>query len=372
MTASTLITPSGEQPGRRPGETAAMLRGAAEALSVLRSRGAAAPQRASRYAATLLSREVTPTDWNVAGLPAPAAPGQCGAVSRDHDATLHLARSAMNLHCVTLPLAQRPGQWERLAGFFAQYLPPSDRSLQRLRERALNARADAGDVSPAVMTGLRAAFEGHRAASGDDSYLASLARANLAVAYRLRGTAADLDRAIALTAEEVRARTDRYGPAHPFTLVARSLLARALLAQAEATPDEPTRLSLGRQALGHIDNVRAARDRLFGMTAANATLSRRHEGHALLILGHLERARACLEYALAFETARNDNAEYRGSGPTQLLLARVYASLGDRESARDHAQSAVRLLARDSPGGQSHRAATALLHRLEGSESVRD
>jgi tetratricopeptide (TPR) repeat protein len=106
---------------------------------------------------------------------------------------------------------------------------------------------------------------------------------------------------------------------------------------------------------------------LYGAISANATLSRRHQGHALLLLGDtdaLNRALACLRYVLDFETARNDDAEWRGSGQTHLLLARAYLALGDNASALCHARHAHRLLVADAPGGTPCRDAAILLHKL--------
>jgi hypothetical protein len=101
--------------------------------------------------------------------------------------------------------------------------------------------------------------------------------------------------------------------------------------------------------------VSAAGDRLFGSAARHDVFSRRHEGQALLIMGELERGRACLECALVLEAGGSDNGEYRGSGPTHLLLSRVRAALGNLGDARGHVLVAIRLLSRDCPGGSAHR-----------------
>jgi hypothetical protein len=353
-------------------EAAAWLHGATEALGVLIRRSPAERQRASRYAAELLIREVEPADWGRAGLPAAARlpAGREGGVPVYHRAVIHLAWTAMSLHCSGLGAVQRASLWARLADFFAQIVPPGDPWLGRLRERALSVRADAEDVPDAVIEGLFRAYERHRDTDGGDAYLTSLARANLATGYCQRGTGRDLTEAVTLCRQEVRARTDRYGADHPVTLVARSLLTRCLLAQAEATEDQGERLRLARQALDDTDRVRAARDRLFGAVAHSATLSRRYQGHALLLLGDLERARACLQYTLSFETVRNGNREWHGSGQAHLLLARVQRALGDRQAALDHARQACRLLAADVPAGPSHRAAGTLLQELESGSGV--
>jgi tetratricopeptide (TPR) repeat protein len=345
-----------------------VLRGAAEALSVLKSRNADEQRRASLHAVALLRREVTPADWGRAGLPMPGRSGDTrpGPVPRCHRSSMVLARCAMELHCAAVPLAQRPALWARLAGLLNESAPASVSPFPgRLGERVLHARAAAGDDSAQVIDGLAAAVEWHRTVGGEDGYLTAVARANLAVAYRQRGGLNDLERSIALTAEEVQGRTARYGPAHPFTLDARFLHARSLLARAEAEPDDLARRDLARQALKDIGGVSAARDRLFGSAARHDVFSRRHEGQALLIMGEFERARACLECALVFEAGGSDNGEYRGSGPTHLLLSRVHATLGNLGDARGHALAAIRLLSRDCPGGSAHRDATSLLERLD-------
>jgi tetratricopeptide (TPR) repeat protein len=271
----------------------------------------------------------------------------------------------MSLRCSGLPAVQRADLWARLAAFFARIVPPGDPRLGRLREKTLNARVNAEDTSRDVVEKLLEAYQRHARTDGRDAYLTSVARANLAIAYCQRGTGTDLAEAVRLCRQEIQTRTDRYGADHPITLVARSLLVRCLLAQAEVTEDQGERLRLAREALGDADRVRAARDRLFGVLSVNATLSRRYQGHALFLLGDTERARACLQYALAFDTARNGNREWRGSGHTHLLLARVHRALGDRQAALTHARNARRLLAADTPAGPSRRAAEALLRDLE-------
>jgi tetratricopeptide (TPR) repeat protein len=190
------------------------------------------------------------------------------------------------------------------------------------------------------------------------------------VAYRQRAQGTDLADATALMAEEARTRAGRYGSCHPFTLVARSLHTRSLLVQAEATGDQEQRLALARQALDEVSEVRPVRDRLYGATSATATRSRRYEGHALFLLGDLTRARSCLEQALLFEATRHDNPEWAGWGHTHLLLARVYAALGDLDLALQH--DSYWLLSQDVPAGPSCRAAAALLKELRnGRESRR-
>lgn len=355
-------SPGGE---REIAEAAAKLDGVAEALSVLHCRGPAERQLAAEYAAELLAREVQQTDWRRAGLPSSAWPGKNDGVPIGHEAIIHLARTAMSLHCSGLPAIRQADLWARLTAFFTQIVPASDPRLGRLRERALKARIDAEDAGGDVVVKLLWAYQRHACTDGHDAYITGVARGNLAIAYCQRGAVTDLSEAVRLCRREARARTDRYGTDHPFTLVARSLLVRCLLAQAEAAEDRGERLSFAREAFDGADRVRAARDRMFGVLSVNATLSRRYQGHALFLLGDFERARACLQYALAFDTARNGNREWLGSGPTYLLLARVYRALGDRSAALTHARNAWRLLAADAPGGPSRRTAEALLRELE-------
>ena len=359
-------TPSANQGQERDtAKAAAKLHGMAEALSVLKSRGPAERQRAAEYAAELLARATQPADWRRAGLPALASAGKTDGIPGNHQSILHLAGTAMSLRCSGLPAVQRADLWARLAAFFAPVVMAGDPWLSRLREKALNARVNAEDTSPDVVEKLLDAYQRHVRTEGRDAYLASLARVNLAIAYCQRDAGTDLAEAVRLCRQEVQTRADRYGATHPITLVARSLLVRCLLAQAEATKDQDERLRLAREAFDDADRVRAACDRLFGVISVNATLSRRYQGHALFLLGDMEQARACLQYALAFDTARNGNQEWRGSGPTHLLLARVHRALGDRATALIHARKACGLLATDIPGGPSRRAAEALLRELE-------
>jgi tetratricopeptide (TPR) repeat protein len=359
----THIPGANQGQGRDAARAAAKLHGMAEALGVLRHRGPAERERAAEYAAEVLAHEVQPADWRRAGLPAPA--GRADGVPVSHQAVLHLASTALSLRCSGLPAVQRADLWARLAALFGPVVTPGDPWLSRLRERILNARVDAEDTSPEVVDKLLGVYQRHARTEGRDAYLTSLARVNLAIAYCQRGAGTDLAEAVRLGGQEIQARADRYGPAHPVTLMARSLLVRCLIAQAEAADDQDERLRLAREAFDDADRVRAARDRLFGVISVNATLMRRYQGHALLLLGDTERARACLRHALAFDTARNGNQEWRGSGPTHLLLARVHRALGDRPAALVHARNAARLLATDAPGGPSHRAAEALLRELE-------
>ncbi len=381
MTAGAARSPaSGAGRRRSRAESAAWMRGAAEAFGVLSRRGTADRLRAAGHAIDLLIRAVEPADWHRAGLgvlPARAPASPADGVPVGDPVVLHLARTAMTLRCSTLPTAERPRQWVRLAGFFAQVVPSADpllhpllhRQLRRLEATVLFNRMETGAGLQEVVEGLSRSYEWHRDTYGRHAYLTSLARTNLAIAYRMRAAGTDLADADGFCREEITIRTSRYGPEHPFTLVARSLLARNLLAQAEAAGGQRERHDLARQAYAEADRVRAARDRLYGVTSSGATLSRRLQGHALLLLGEptdLNRARACLRYVLAFETSRNGNTEWRGSGRTHLLLARACLALGDRSAALDHARNAWRLLAADAPAGPSCREAAALLRNLSG------
>ncbi len=355
-----------------PEEPAAWLYGAAEALSVLSSRGPADRRRAAQHATDLLVGHAEPADWDEAGLPAPTV-APLAAASRvpiSDPAVLRMARTGASLRCSVLPGVESVLVWARLARFFRQ-AAPDEPMASRIKAQVLHERMEVGDVSAEVVDGLLAAYERHRDTYGGRAYLTSLARTNLARAYRRRAIGTDLTDAERLFREEIDARTCRYGPEHPFVLVARNLLVRCLLARAEGTGDEEERRALAVQAHAEADRVRAARDLIFGVTSPNAVLSRRHQGHALLILGDadsLNRARACLRYVLDFETARNDNSEWRGSGHTHLLLARVCLALGDRPAALGHARSAHRLLAVDAPGDEFCREATALVQRLSDAE----
>lgn len=352
---------------RATAEAAARLRGAAEALGALRSRRPQGKQKACQYAVALLAGWAGPADWRAAGFSAPpeTTAGSQPPVPVGHAATLRLAFIAMLLDCENRRLVECPQRWSRLVDFFAPYVDADDGQLGRLHEHALNASVDAGELSASVVRGLLSALEWHRQRDGDDAYLTGLARANLAVAYRHRGEGTDLADAAALTAKEARARTERYGHSHPVTLVARSLHVRSLLCQAEIAHDEELRLDFAQRAFEEITAVRTARDRLFGVTSLAAIRSRRYEGHALLLLGEPERARSCLDYALAFETARNGNTEWPGSGRTHLLLARVYEALGDVPMALSHARDARRLLSEDAPAGTSLRGTQRLLDQLQ-------
>jgi hypothetical protein len=176
----------------------ARLRGAAQALNVLQGRSPAEQQRASLFAMSLLGARAAPADWTEAGLPEPPAAGQaagagrparCSRLPLDRRAVVLLARTAMALYAAGLRISERPGRWERLAGFFADRLPEADPELIRLRERVLAAQVDAGDTSAAVFSELTSTLDFHRDEHGENAYLTSIAQTNLAKAFRRRGAA---------------------------------------------------------------------------------------------------------------------------------------------------------------------------------------
>lgn len=345
---------------------AARVRGATEALNVLQRRSPAGQQRASRFAVGLLGKYVAAADWTAAGLPEPAdadprADCQCPVA---HPAALRLARAAMVLYCAELRVDDRPVHWDKLAEFFARQVPASDPELVRLRERAASAHVDASDTVSEVFTGLLSALDFHRARDGEDGYLTSLARANLSIAYRQRRTGDDLARATLLSEEEVRTRTARYGHGHPVTLVARSLLTLSLLLQAEASDEEAGRRVLAGRALTEITEVRVARDRLFGVTSPNATISRRYEARALYLLGQHEQARSCLEYTLTFEKAHNGGRPAQSVGQTHYQLARVHRALGELAKALHHARRACQIFELHNPAGRAASSAQRLIQEL--------
>jgi hypothetical protein len=221
------------------------------------------------------------------------------AIHASHDAAVHLAEAAMDLHCAGLRPAQRPACWARLEGLLAAQVPA--RASARLRARVDVARVEADDIAPEVVSSLVRALERHQAASGQNAYATSAARRSLATAYRRRRTAADLTKATALALDDLRARTARYGPEHPVALDARSLLATYLLAQAESAGDEASRRELATRALSHITAVRAAQDRQRGIASPGSVASHRREARALLLLGETGKARASMDFARQLE-----------------------------------------------------------------------
>jgi DNA-directed RNA polymerase specialized sigma24 family protein len=297
-----------EDDGQRHGQvrTAAMMRGAAEALAVLRRRPAGEVRQASEYATGLLCRNAGQSDWAAAGLPVPVRVPETAenAIPAAHDSAVHLAEAAMDLHCAGLRPAQRPARWARLEEFVDGQVPATVRA--RLRARVDSARADADDVTPELISSLVAALERTQAAYGPNAYLTGMARRSLATAYRRRRAGTDLANATALADDDTRAHAARYGPEHPVTLDARSLLAGYLLAQAESAPAERERRDLATRALGEITTVRATQDRRRGVASPDSVASHRREARALLLLGEVGKARASMDFARRLESAAQE------------------------------------------------------------------
>jgi tetratricopeptide (TPR) repeat protein len=335
-------------------ESSGRVRGATEALSVLHSRPRGQQPPIRDHALALLAAHVNAGAWNAAGLPALGQ--QATVVPASDEAVIRLARLVISMHCKDMPVAERPAIWSRLESFFARRLPSSAPQLVRLREVACRQRLDAGRTPPDIDL-LKEILEFHRQVHGEDSYLAGLTRGNLSAAYRAAG---DFARAAALLHDEARARASRYGDDHPVTLVTRSMLAQVLLLEAEAAGEAADRLTLAQRALNLISDVRAARDRIYGPTAPNATRSRRYEAHALLLLGELDRARACLEHALTFDISREGRQDLYSIGQTHLLLGRVCAAQGSTDQALEHAEQAQRILSAHIPQGSESGKAAAL------------
>jgi tetratricopeptide (TPR) repeat protein len=339
-------------------EATGRVRGATEALSVLESRSRDRWQPTSGYAKALLAEHVDALAWNAAGLPVLSARTDVVPVSTE--AAIRLARLVVSLHCKDVTLAARPALWARLESFFARCVPASAPELVRLREIVCNQRQEANYTPPDVASQTEI-LEFQRRVHGEDSYLAGLTRANLSVAYRQSGA---FELAASLLEKEAEIRMSRYGRDHPVTLVTRSILVRTLLLQADATADPADRLALARRALDHINDVRAARDRLYGPTAPNATRIRRYEAHALLLLGELDRARVFLEHSLAFDLSREGRKDLYPAGQTHLLLARVHAAAGNRDQALEHCERAQRILSAHSPDGIESGKAAALMREI--------
>lgn len=338
--------------GPQASEANGRVRGATEALGVLEGRPRATRPPLEGFTRALLARHVDGAAWSAAGLPPLARPTEEPAgdpAPLPAVAVVRLAQLVVSMHCTSMSLADRPTVWARLESFFARRLPESDPVLIRLRTVVCHQRLEAGCRPPDV-AGLRLLLDLQRRVHGVNAYLTGLTRAHLATAYRQAG---DYARAVSLLEEEARVRAGLFGPEHPVTLVTRSMLARALLTQADVTEGVQARHELARRALAVITDVRVARDRLFGATAANATKSRRYEAHALLLLGNLDRARASLEHVLTFDAARDGQTDRYATGQTHLLLARVHAAQGDRSQALAHAEQARRILSSQVPGGES-------------------
>jgi hypothetical protein len=299
---------SAEDDGRRHEQvrTAAMMRGAAEALAVLRRRPPGEVRQASEYATGLLSRNAGYSDWGAAGLPVPVrAPDPAeNAIPAAHESAVRLAEAAMDLHCAGLRPAQRAARWARLEEFLAGQVPATVSA--RLRAHADCARVDADEVTSEVISSLVAALEQNQAAHGANAYLTGMARRALATAYRRRRTGSDLANATALAIDDTRAQAARFGLEHPVTLDARSRLAQYLLAQAESAPAERERRDLAIRALSEITTVRAAQDRQRGVTSPDSVASHRREARALLLLGEVGKARASMDFARRLESAARE------------------------------------------------------------------
>jgi hypothetical protein len=108
-------------------------------------------------------------------------------------------------------------------------------------------------------------------------------------------------------------------------------------------------------------------DRLFGVTAPNATNIRRYEARALLLLGQPERARDFLEDTLTVEDAYSGGQQTQSIGQTHYQLAQVHRALGDLSRALDHAQRAAAILAAYNPAGRAVRNARRLIAQLAAS-----
>jgi len=286
--------------------TAAMMRGAAEALAVLRHRPPAEVRQASEYATGLLCRNAGQSDWAAAGLPMPVRVPETAenAIPAAQEPAVHLAEAALDLHCAGLRPAQRPARWAKLEEFLAGQVPATVRA--RLRARVDAAHVDADDVTPEVISSMVAALERNQAAYGPNAYLTCTARRSLATAYRRRRTGTDLASATALAADDTRAQAARHGPEHPVTLDARSLLALYLLAQAESAPAERERRDLATRALSEITTVRAAQDKQRGVASPDSVASHRREARALLLLGEVGKARASMDFARRLESAARE------------------------------------------------------------------
>ena len=350
---------------------AARLRGAAEALGLLDQRSPAEQRQVARFAVGLLAANVSHADWVSAGLPPAELPVRAVQPQTPvgHPAVLRLARMALRAYRHEMTLEERAVRWRMLADFFTQYVAATDPSLLQIREQAAIAAVNSNDTSAWVFVELENAVEFYRARDGEMGYLTSLARQNLAIAYRQRRTDADLVTAAALDEEEIRRRTARYGPEHPVTLAAVAGLMLSLILQAEASTDAATQRVLADRVLAEIGRIRVIRDRLFGTTAPNATRVRRYEARALLLRGEPERALSCLEYTLAFENAHNEGRQTQGIGQTHYLLARAYAALEQFDNASEHARLALGIFDRHSPSSRAAASARVLVDLLVGQTS---
>lgn len=124
-------------------ETAARLRGAAEALDMLADRPLATRQRASQYGVALLLRHVVPADWGRSGLPVPKGipyrQPRGGSVPLSDNSVMRLATASMRLYCAGLSVTDQSCRSAQLAQFFAHYVPECDSGLAELRAMAARA-----------------------------------------------------------------------------------------------------------------------------------------------------------------------------------------------------------------------------------------
>ena len=372
MTASS-SQPQARPPGGTPPDSGDLsaargrLRAAAEALSVLQDRRPDDQQRACRFAVSLLISCAEQADWRSAGLLFdPAPPPRCNEQLPAGDAAvLGLACCALRLQEAGLSAVQRAVHWSRLVAFLAPALPEPEAELVGLREMVLRRRNAAGQTSPEVVRGLRAALAHHRSADGEDAYGTAVARTALAAAYLERRTGSDLARAAALLEAEVAVRSAQYGARHPATTAARSLRAECLVIRAEQSVTKSGQRTLASAALEEIAGSRVVSDQLHGAGSAAGTRLRLQEARAAILLGDLHRARACLEFVLVFDRNREAHGMLSLSqGYAHLQLARLDRDAGDNVSALGHARQALQTFSAQIPGGRAARDAAALAQQL--------
>lgn len=133
MTAETLAS--------RPtvwAENSGRLRGAAEALIMLRDHPVAVRQRACQSGLALLLRYACPVDWRPSGLPVSRSQFavSSGTIPISDKSVTRLARASMELYCAGLLPPETRLRWARLERFCASYLPSADPELAELRQRA--------------------------------------------------------------------------------------------------------------------------------------------------------------------------------------------------------------------------------------------
>ncbi len=368
MSGNLLDCQAADQWSPTDAEAIGWLHGSAVALAILLDREDGSRQRALLYAMRLLEHWSGRSDWQIAGLPPSGsrlAPAERLFPVTD-SAILQLAYVAMRLQTGGKPPASRAASWHKLAEFIAGHVSIGNPELGRMREQALLARVDSGDVPDDVVAGLESALQRHMGEDGTSAYMTGIARTNLVSALRRRSLGSDLADAAELAASEATRRASCYGHDHPVTLVARSEYVRSLLVQADAASDLTTRCQLARKALDEATPVRIARDRLYGIASENSTRSRRHIGHALLLLDDLEKARICLECALVFAVARTGTRQQLNQGLIILLLARVHDTSGETTTAAELAKRAARILSTHAPAGTEYRQAIELTRKYAG------